>query len=155
MEPKVGGAWKHLCLARGRGRGLLVLGVLGVAVAVGVSRLSGQERARDTSSPVHPLAVDGHRWAEMGSKERVAFLTGFLAGAAAGQATELAGEAGEPEKVAAEMADLQMAQRLRFPFAASVYLARLEDYYFYRDRRDRPVAVALIEINRRLIEQNF
>jgi sulfocyanin len=106
---------------------------------------------KDARTP-YGLQVDGHRWSAMGPAERESFVNGFLAGAAAAQAVETAGGARSSlERQTAELGSAGLAQRLQFPFAPHVYLARLQDYYFYHDRRDRPVAVALLEINHTIL----
>ena len=113
---------------------------------------AGQDSARRP----HALAVDGHRYAEWSAEAQVAFLQGFLSGAAAAQAVEAAGgPRSELDSLTAELADLGVARRLHFPFAPTVYQARLQDYYFYRDRRDRSVAAVLLELNRRLQVDHF
>jgi hypothetical protein len=42
--------------------------------------------------------------------------------------------------------------RLRFPFAPSVYKARLEDFYYYQDRLDIPLYRALFLINEQIAQ---
>lgn len=100
----------------------------------------------------HPTEVDGTAWQQMTDGEKLAFVTGFLAGAAAGQAAEAAavprGEEGDP-KVPATVRALRQQRGLRFPFGPPVYKNQLDDYYWYRDRLPRPVLEALLELNQR------
>jgi len=74
---------------------------------------------------------------------------GFLIGEALEQGLAVSGEA--PMAPPAFLETLRKERRLRFPFAPSVYKARLEDFYHYRDRLDIPLYRALFLIN----EQNF
>lgn len=100
----------------------------------------------------HPTEVDGAAWQRMTEGEKLAFVTGFLAGAAAAQAAETAGvtrgEEGDP-RVPAAVRALRQHRGLRFPFGPSVYKNQLDDYYWYRDRLPRPVLEALLELNQR------
>lgn len=153
-----GSVGKH-STARPRGIGRWPGGVASAAAGLAAfafgwaaAATAGQEPPRRP----HALAVDGHRFAEYGPEGQLAFLSGFLAGAAAAQAADAAGgPTGHLDSLTAELADPALAQRLHFPLAPTVYLARLQDYYFYRDRRDRPAAAAILEINHRLLTQNF
>lgn len=151
------GLGKDLALevpGRWRTRGIAAFAAV-AAAALLCAPLGGAEQEAGPRRP-YALTLDGHRWAELGAQERLAFLNGFLSGAAAAQAVEAAGGPMNPlDRQAARLAEPELGGRLHFRFAPTVYLARLEDYYFYRNRRDRPVAAALIEINHRLLTEHF
>lgn len=121
------------------------VGLLLVGLVVGVAWAAEAPRR-------HPTEVDGSAWQQMTEGEKLAFVTGFLAGAAAGQAAEAAGvsrgEEGDP-RVPATVRALRRERGLRFPFGAPVYKNQLDDYYWYRDRLPRPVLEALLELNQR------
>lgn len=76
-------------------------------------------------------AYDGHAWRKLSEGEKLALLSGFLIGEASEQGAE---------------------RRLRFPFAPSVYKARLEDFYYYQDRREIPLSRALFLINEHILQ---
>ena len=81
-------------------------------------------RAQETKSL---FAYDGHAWRRLSEGEKLALLSGFLSGAA-------------------------LEQGLRFPFAPSVYKARLEDFYHYQDRLEIPLYRALVLINEHILQ---
>lgn len=112
------------------------LGLLLVLAAVGAG---GAQEAKSL------LAQDGHAWRRLGESEKLALLTGFLIGAALEQGLSVSAEA--PMAPPAFLESLRKDQRLRFPFAPSVYKARLEDFYYYQDRLDIPLYRALFLIN--------
>jgi len=114
-----------------------------VAVAGGIGILGAR---REIAEPEW-LRADGRTWDQLDPQGKQAYLAGFLAGTAAG--TALA--AGAPDSAAlVERVHGQVATGLAFPFASNVYAARLEDYYFYEDRRVRPIWFALWEVNQQL-----
>ena len=128
--------------------GLVILYTTGVGARGG----QGQESARRP----YGFEVDGHRWVQLSPEEQMAFLRGFLGGVAAAQAAQAGGgRDGELERWTAELTDPELSRRLLFRFAPTVYQARLQDYYFYRDRRDQPVVVALMILNHRLLTEHF
>jgi plastocyanin len=100
----------------------------------------GVIHAAEARSPHPALAPDGHAWAAMSEGERLRYLEGFLAAQAVRQAAEA--------KVPVER--LRREGTLAYPFAPSVYKTRLEDYFFYRDRRDLPLHEALAAVNEQL-----
>ncbi len=100
----------------------------------------------------HPLEWDGHRWAEeLSPEEKMAFLSGFVAGAAVSQVyPDSASPDYDAEAIQRELQRLRAEGGLNFPYAPSLYHSRLHDYYFYVDRRDQPIYRALIELDRQL-----
>lgn len=91
------------------------------------------------------LSYDGHSWRGLTEGEKVALLTGFLLGGAFEQGMGLS-PGQEPARLEA-LDTMRREGRLRFPFAPTVYKARLEDFYFYQDRLSVPLYEALFLIN--------
>ena len=96
------------------------------------------------------FASDGHAWRRLGEGEKLAFLSGFLIGDALEQG--LAASAEAPMSPPAFLETLRKERRLRFPFAPSVYKARLEDFYHYQDRLDVPLYRALFLVNEHIVQ---
>lgn len=94
------------------------------------------------------FAHDGHAWRRLSEGEKLALISGFLIGEALEQGLAVSGEA--PMAPPAFLETLRKERRLRFPFAPSVYKARLEDFYHYRDRLDIPLYRALFLINEQI-----
>ncbi len=89
------------------------------------------------------LAFDGHAWRTLSEGEKLALLSGFLIGGALEHGMSQPGAQTAPETLEAPRRE----GRLRFPYAPTVYKARLEDFYFYEDRRAVPLYRALLLIN--------
>jgi hypothetical protein len=117
------------------------LGLLLVLAALG---------AGGAQEPKSLFAHDGHAWRRLGESEKLALLTGFLIGAALEQGLSVSAEA--PTSPPAFLDSLRKDRRLRFPFAPSVYKARLEDFYYYQDRLDMPLYRALFLINEQIAQ---
>lgn len=101
--------------------------------------------------PKLSMEYDGFTWKAMTEPEKMAFLSGFLAGAALEQAVASLGPGtGQDVSVKSALAALQTEKRLRFPFSPSVYKSQLEDFYFYQDRLSRTLPEAIFEVNQRL-----
>jgi hypothetical protein len=75
---------------------------------------------------------------------RLAYVEGFLAGAALSQA---AGEARDTAGVKAVLDQLKRTGRLRFPFGANVYASRVSDYYWWKNHLPLPTWYAFLEVN--------
>jgi hypothetical protein len=88
--------------------------------------------------------VNGHDWRRMDSNARQAYVKGFLAGAALGQAAE---GARDTAAVRAGLELLERGGRLRFPFSANVYGSRVSDYYWWKDHLPLPTWYAFLEVN--------
>jgi hypothetical protein len=102
----------------------------------------------------HWSARDGDDWRAMGPEERVAFTDGFLAGAGFGQAStgpERNGGAADSAGLRETMATLHRSGRFRFPYGANVYVARMNDYYWWENHRPLPIWYAFWEVNTSLI----
>ena len=115
--------------------------VVGGALGAGATRL-----------PSHPIALNGHDWTAMEPAARGAYLAGFIAGAAAHQAT--GGAASVTGAAAAARASrLRTDAALAFPFASNVYRSHLDDYYFYTNRRRQTLLEVLVDVNGHLRER--
>jgi len=90
------------------------------------------------------LRVNGHDWRRMDSNARQAYVEGFLAGAALGQAAE---GARDTAGVRAGLELLERNGRLRFPFGANVYGSRVSDYYWWKNHLPLPTWYAFLEVN--------
>jgi hypothetical protein len=75
---------------------------------------------------------------------RMAYVEGFLAGAALSQA---AVGARDTTAVKAALDDLRRSGRLRFPFRANVYASRVSDYYWWKNHLPLPTWSAFLEVN--------
>jgi hypothetical protein len=110
-------------------------------VAGGV--LTGSSWSRQEPGPDW-LRVDGHEWRRMDPDARLAYVDGFLAGAALGQA---AGGARDASAVTAALDELKRSGRLRFPFGSNVYASRVSDYYWWKNHLPLPTWYAFLEVN--------
>jgi hypothetical protein len=90
------------------------------------------------------LVVNGHDWQKMDANTRQAYVKGFLAGAALGQA---AIGARDTAAVRAELEALRGDGRLRFPYGANVYLSRVSDFYWWKNHLPLPTWCAFLEVN--------
>ncbi|MBI4591279.1 MAG: hypothetical protein HY725_20815 [Candidatus Rokubacteria bacterium] len=114
-------------------------GALALALALVLVGTARSEQAKSLFS------YDGHVWRGLTEGEKVALLTGFLMGGALEQGMTLS--PGQDMARLERLETMRREGRLRFPFAPAVYKARLEDFYFYQDRRSVPLYEALFLIN--------
>ena len=98
----------------------------------------GQEPER------HWLGLNGNDWQRMGPDARLAYVEGFLAGAAVSQA---ATGARDSAAVRTGLEQLGRNGRFRFPFAANVYASRMSDYYWWKNHLPLPTWYAFLEVN--------
>jgi hypothetical protein len=110
-------------------------------VAGGVVTASGWSRSEP--GPAW-LQVDGHQWRRMNPEARLAYVDGFLAGAALGQASS---GARDTAAVREALGELKRSGRLRFPFGSNVYVSRVSDYYWWKDHLPLPTWYAFLEVN--------
>jgi hypothetical protein len=90
-----------------------------------------------------PTHLGGAYWKQLSAGEKQAYLSGFLAGAAAEQA-----------RAAATAIDTMRAQgTLHYRFAPHVYAAQIDDFYWWQDRVSVPIVDAMIAINGALDNQ--
>ena len=90
------------------------------------------------------LKLTGEDWRRMEPDARLAYVDGFLAGAALGQA---AGRASDTAAVREVLEDLRQSGRLRFPFSTNVYASRISDYYWWTNHLPLPTWYAFLEVN--------
>jgi hypothetical protein len=92
----------------------------------------------------HWLGVNGTDWRRMGPDARLAYVEGFLAGAALGQA---AARARDSTGVRIAIERLRQEGGLRFPYGANVYASRISDYYWWENHVPLPTWYAFLEVN--------
>ena len=111
--------------------------------ALAVGTLTGGLRA--TQDPGRNwLSVNGHDWRRMDPGARLAYVEGFLAGAALSQA---AAGAQDTAAVRTTLERLKATGQLRFPFGANVYDSRVSDYYWWKNHLPLPTWYAFLEVN--------
>jgi hypothetical protein len=81
----------------------------------------------------------------MSPAARLAYTEGFATGGALAQALAMGLE--DSAAVRRALDSLAAGNGLRFPYAANVYAARVDDYYWWEDRRSRPIWHAFQEVN--------
>jgi hypothetical protein len=96
------------------------------------------------SPPRHWLDVNGADWQRMDPAVRLAYVEGFLAGAALGQA---ASGARDSTEVRQTMEKLSRSGGLRFAFGANVYSSRISDFYWWKNHVPLPTWHAFLEVN--------
>jgi hypothetical protein len=108
---------------------------------------------------------DGSYWQALSGKEKDAYVRAFLAGALSAQVREIAVAAHHSAdtaevrtEVRTEVRDkivdsLRASHAVRFPFAATVYVAQLDDFYWWQDHMAVPVDDALLRINAQMEAQ--
>jgi len=119
-------------------------GRAGVAVAgvvAGSMLTAGFMAARQDRSW---FELDGHDWVAMDAPQRVAWTQGFLAGRAVGQVPDSAAR-----DTTLFVQDLTQLRRgtLAFPYAASLYVSRMGDYYYWENQRPHPLWWAMQDVN--------
>ena len=110
---------------------------------IGTLVLTGSSWSRVASAPDW-LWLNGHDWRQMGSDARRAYVAGFLAGAALGQAATGARDTAE---VRARLDTLNRSGKLRFPFSTNVYGSRVSDFYWWKNHLPLPTWYAFLEVN--------
>lgn len=132
----------------------LATGAAGALVLVLAAFGAGRREAAAVPQPRHPVLLTGADWAAYGPKEKEAYLSGFIAGAAAEQGRALAVTAGDSVDtgavVTSEIARLRNGHQLRFSYAPSVYAAQIDDFYWWVDHRDTSIVDVMIMINRQM-----
>jgi hypothetical protein len=91
---------------------------------------------------------DGEDWRALGRDAQLAYADGFLAGAGSAQAAAAAPDSAGLRQM---MATLHRSGRFRFPYAANVYVTRINDYYWWENHRPLPTWYAFWEVNASLI----
>jgi hypothetical protein len=95
-------------------------------------------------APRHWLGVSGAEWRRMEPDVRLAYVEGFLAGAALGQA---AAGAQDSTEVRTAIERLSREGGLRFPYGANVYSSRISDFYWWKNHVPLPTWHAFLEVN--------
>jgi hypothetical protein len=111
-------------------------------VVLGAGALMGA--AWSGQAPPHWLGVNGAHWRRMGPEARLAYVDGFLAGAALGQAATGAKDSTEVRKA---MEKLSREGGLRFAYGANVYSSRISDFYWWENHVPLPTWHAFLEVN--------
>jgi hypothetical protein len=97
----------------------------------------------------HGVGYDGRDWAAMPEASKMTYVAGFLAGAATMEAMERH-RANPKVSVDAAITDIVEQHTGAFPYGTNVYMARLDDFYYYRDKRITKIYRALVDENTRL-----
>jgi hypothetical protein len=105
--------------------------------------LAASSRYRHDPGPEW-LNRDGNDWRQMKPEARLAYVEGFLAGAAVGQAAH---RARDTAALRGELDVLRRSGGLRFPFGANVYESRVNDYYWWKNHLPLPTWYAFLEVN--------
>ncbi len=92
----------------------------------------------------HWIARNGVDWRGMGNEARTAYVEGFLAGSALGQAAE---QASDSTGLHETIARLRRTGGFGFPFGPNVYASRISDYYWWENHRSLPTWYAFWEVN--------
>jgi hypothetical protein len=112
-------------------------------VAVAAGSLAADSRIRQDRGPDW-LNVSGNDWRRMEPDAQLAYVQGFLAGAALGQAAH---RARDTAGVQVELEQLRRSGGLQFPFGANVYASRISDYYWWKNHPPLPTWYAFLEVN--------
>lgn len=122
--------------------------VAGLALALGTRRAPADAPAAQLSDP---LTLTGHDWSRLSPEERNAYLIGFIAGAAAQQASPTGTTPGTAptsgRDVARRAVALKRSGSLTFPYRENVYRSHLDDYFFYQDRRTEALIQVLVDMH--------
>ena len=124
-----------------------------LTAAVAAGFLAGHMSAGAPSR--HWSLQDGTEWAGLAPAARMAYADGFLAGAGFAQALRATCGAGCTTLDSAGLRDtiaaLYRGGRFRFPYAANVYVTRVNDYYWWENHRPLPLWYGFWEVNASLI----
>ena len=112
-------------------------------VLIAGGTLTATSRHRQEPGPDW-LNVNGDDWRRLEPDARLAYVEGFLAGAALGQAAQGARDTAE---VSAALGKLRRNGTLHFPFGANVYASRVSDYYWWKNHLPLPTWYAFLEVN--------
>jgi hypothetical protein len=109
----------------------------------------------------HWLHRTGDDWVRLSPAAKAAYIEGFLAGSAFAQdaaghdTTAAPSDSGAGvARAAARLEQLRRTGGLRFPYGANVYMARIDDYYWWANHRPMPTWFALWEVNTDLRRQS-
>jgi hypothetical protein len=99
---------------------------------------------------IHWVNRNGNDWRALSPAAQTAYAEGFLAGSALGQAVAVASDSAG---LTQEISRLRRDGRFRLPYGANVYLSRINDYYWWENRRPLPLWYAFWEVNTSLTSQ--
>jgi hypothetical protein len=137
------------------------------AAPIAAARASSQAThpAPQAAGAPPPVLLAGAYWKQLAPAEKQAYVSGFLAGAAAEQVraqvraqVPAQGAGGRAEEGGAAASSvtvetLRASHALRFPFGPAVYAAQLDDYYWWENHAGVPILDAMTEINARMMAQ--
>lgn len=107
------------------------LGTIGLVLVLG----SGSAASREPRQGPEQLA--GTDWKGFGSKEKEAYLAGFIAGAALVRSDS--GGMGADTTPSRKIDSMRVAKRLPFPYSVSVYASQIDDYYWWENHLPVPI----------------
>ena len=90
-------------------------------------------------------SANGDDWRALSRDAQIAYANGFLAGA--GVRRRPRPRRPTPAGLRQTMATLRQSGRFRFPYGANVYVARINDYYWWENHRPLPTWYAFWEVN--------
>ena len=116
---------------------------------------NADERASADTGVAGRASHEGAFWQGLSANDKNAYVRALLAGIRSAQVREIAvaehrmvDSAVVPGEVETAIMDsLRASHVVRFPFAATVYVAQLDDFYWWRDHAAVPVGAALNRIN--------
>src|SRR5438552_11687953 len=119
-----------------------VRGVAAIAVA-GAALLGGGlvVGARAAQEPRRWVTLDGRDWTQFAPKEKQAYVSGFLAGAA-----NAAANSPDTAVLRRTVDSLYRAGALQFPFGHMVYATQLDEFYWWDNHVPVPLYIALSSI---------
>ena len=100
---------------------------------------------RASQEPRRWGALDGRDWTQFAPKEKQAYVSGFLAGAA-----NAAANTPDTAVLRRTVDSLYRAGALQFPFGHMVYATQLDEFYWWDSHVPVPLYIALSSINQRL-----
>ena len=123
-------------------------------VALAAAFSAGAGVAKASQEPRHPTLWAGAEWKAFDSRQKQAYLSGFIAGATAEQALALATTTGGTKDSAVPsgaIAKLRAEKQLHFPYAPTVYGVQVDDYYWWTDHLGTPIAEVMLSVNRQML----
>lgn len=106
-------------------------GTIGLVLVLGSGFAAGREAAQG------PEQLAGKDWKGFGSKEKEAYLAGFIAGAALVRSDS--GGMGADTIPSRKIDSMRVAKRLPFPYSVSVYASQIDDYYWWENHLAVPI----------------
>lgn len=127
---------------------------LAVATIAGAAYLVGLRAAGASQEPRHAALLTGREWRALDFAGKQAYLSGFIAGAAAEQVRAEAAARGQANDStatsSAAIGQLVAAKALWFSYTPAVYAAQLDDFYWHVDVEGTPIVDVLQSLNRRM-----